>query len=124
MYVSCIYVICVYMADVFAKICICIRYIYSCIHMPIFITGFILVFCLVNVCLHDCFLGNQSRKMLYWRKVTVFCVLGRKRCEWYCAFGHVSPVIKGICPVHINYYYLGSDKAEKTGQVLHLIQQS
>lgn len=42
----------------------------------------------------------------------------------YCAIGHISPVINGVCPVHINYYNLGSDEVEKTGQVLHLIQQS
>lgn len=26
--------------------------------------------------------------------------------------------------MHIDYYYLGSDEVEKTGQALHLIQQS
>lgn len=36
----------------------------------------------------------------------------------------VSPVLNGICPVHINYDYLGRRRREDRSGGLHLIQQS
>lgn len=53
-----------------------------------------------------------------------FLFLERKGVSGICASGYCASCNKRVCPVHINYYYLGSNEAEKTGQALHLIQQS
>lgn len=66
-----------FVGQIYFKMHICIICVYSNgVQIPIFITGFILPFCLLNVCLHEYLLGGQSKKMVALEKGN------RLLCSW------------------------------------------
>lgn len=105
------------MIDIFVKLCLCIIYICSnYIHILVFIAGFNLTFCSANVCPLEYLLGNQNKKTVALEK-GFLCSWKGKVLSRVILLEQASPVLNGICPVHNDYYYLGSNEGEKTGHV-------